>query len=162
VARSNPAAESWGVFMRSRMAAMKLNQAEFRRRMAAAGNDISKQTASQWANGDNAPDANTVLAVAQVLEARDTDALRAAGFDPVADRLEKQGVEGGGALRGEPVDPVIDYIMGMAELSMKFRQTLIDEYLEDQATIKRRARNMAQRLASRTGDGDDSDEAGAA
>lgn len=160
MARNNPAAESWGAFMRSRLAALQLNQAEFRRRMGAEGTDISKQTASQWANGDNAPDANTVLAVAQVLEARDTDALRAAGFDPVADRLEKQGTEGAAEPQGEPADPVIEYIMGMTGLSMKNRQTLVKEYLEDQALIRRRARNMAQRLAAH-GD-DDSDEAGAA
>jgi len=161
VARNNPAAESWGAFMRSHLASQRLNQAEFRRRMAAAGYDISKQTASQWANGENAPDANMVLAAAQVLNARDTDALRAAGFDPVAERLEQQGADGAGADQGNPVDPVVEEIMGMKHLSLKVRRALIDDYLDDRAQSERRARNMAQRLSEHGGSEDD-DEAGSA
>lgn len=91
VARNNPAAERWGAFIRSHLAKLKMSQADFGRRMEAEGYGISKQTVSQWANGENAPDANTALAVAQVLGAQDTEALRAAGFNPVADRLERRG-----------------------------------------------------------------------
>lgn len=167
MARNNPAAESWGAFMRSHLASSRSdrspnrpNQADFRRRMDAAGYDISKQTVSQWANGENAPDANTVLVVAEVLGVRDTDALRAAGFDPVADRLERQGVEAGQP-QGEPADPVVDFIMSLADLSMTARQTLVDEYLEEQALIRRYARKKAQRRALQVAD-DGDDEAGVA
>lgn len=152
VARNNPAAEAWGIFVRSHLARLKMSQANFGRRMDAAGYGISKQTVSQWANGENAPDANTALAVAQALGARDTEALRAAGFALVAQRMEEQGV------RVEPADPVVEEIMLMKHLSMRVRQTLIDQYTADRAMVERRAREMAQTWAAQ----DDDDEDGTA
>lgn len=145
-----PAAESWGAFMRSHLAKLKMDQADFGRRMDAAGYGISKQTVSQWFNGQNVPDANTVLAVAQVFDAQDTEALRAAGFDPVAQRIEKQRADTGAA---EPIDPVIQEIMSMMNLSLKHRQILVDEYLADQESVRRRARNVAKAANEHGGTG---------
>lgn len=147
VARSNPAAKSWGVFMRSHLARLKMSQADFQRLMDAAGYGISKQTVSQWANGENAPDANTALAVAQVMGAHDVEALRAAGFDPVADRIERRGIE---TEPNEPIDPVIQEIMALP-LGLKVRQALVAQYLADQEEVRRRARNTSKMMAEHSG-----------
>lgn len=163
VPRTNPAAEGWGVFMRTHFAKQKMNQAEFRRRMDAEGYDISKQTASQWFNGENAPDANKVLAAASVLEARDADALRAAGYTPVAKRIEQGNAEGAGSDRNAAgaVDPVIEEIMGMNHLGLKVRQALVSQYLADQEEVRRRARSLASVWDLRE-DGDNGDAGNAA
>lgn len=145
-----PAAESWGAFMRSHLAKLKMDQADFGRRMDAAGYGISKQTVSQWFNGANAPDANTVLAVAEVFGAQDTEALRAAGFDPVAQRLERRRV---GGEPTEPIDPVIQEIMNLTHLGLKVRQALVDQYLADQEDVRRRTRNVAKVVTEQSGAG---------
>jgi len=155
--RTNPAAESWGAFIRTHFAKLRMNQAEFRRRMDAEGYDISKQTASQWFNGENAPDANKVLTVASILDASDADALRAAGYAPVAERIERGSAENAGEDRAaarEAVDPIIEDIMGMTHLGLKVRQALISQYLAEQeeADLRReserkRARQRARDLA---------------
>jgi transcriptional regulator with XRE-family HTH domain len=148
VARNNPAAETWGAFMRSHLAKLKMNQADFGRRMEATGYGISKQTVSQWVNGENAPDANTALAVAQALGAQDAEALRAAGFGLVADRLENRDADTAGS---EPIDPVIQEIMGMTNLSLKFRQTMVAEYLAGQEEIRRRYRSVSKMASEESG-----------
>lgn len=150
VARSNPAAKSWGVFMRSHLARLKMSQADFQRLMDAADCGVSKQTVSQWANGENAPDANTALAVAQVMGARDVEALRAAGFDPVADRIEHRASE---TEPTEPIDPVIQEIMALP-LGAKVRQALVAQYLADQEEVRRRARNTSKMMAEHSGSAD--------
>ena len=148
VARNNPAAETWGAFMRSHLARLKMSQADFGRRMDDAGYGVSKQTVSQWANGENAPDANTVLAVTQVLGAQDTEALRAAGFGLVADRLEGLSA---GAPGSEPIDPVVQEIMGMTNLSLKNRQAMVDDYLAGQEEIRRRYRSVSRMVSEESG-----------
>jgi transcriptional regulator with XRE-family HTH domain len=125
-----------------------MSQADFQRLMDAADYGISKQTVSQWASGENAPDANTVLAVAQVLGAQDTEALRAAGFDPVADRIERRGT---GPEPTEPIDPVIQEIMGITNLSLKFRQTMVADYLAGQEEIRRRYRSVSKMASEESG-----------
>jgi len=158
VPRTNPAAESWGVFMRASAERLLMNQAEFRRRMDAEGYDISKQTASQWFNGENAPDANKVLAAAFVLEAEDADALRAAGYVPVAERIERGNVKGAGEndrAGDKAADPVIEEIMGLTHLGLKVRQALVAQYLADQEEVRRRARSLARAWDREDGDNGD-------
>jgi transcriptional regulator with XRE-family HTH domain len=145
----NPAAASWGVFLRSHLANRNLNQAEFGRRMEAAGYPISKQTASQWYNGENAPDANMALAVAAALGAQDTDALRAAGFDPVARRIAQGNAK---PEAQDPTDPIISEIMAMEHLGLKVRKALIAQYLADQEAARRRAQDLARAWAGQNGD----------
>jgi len=153
--RSNPAAESWGAFLRARLAALGMSQADFRRAMEREGFPISKQAASQWFNGENAADANTATVAASVLQADPAEAMRAAGYATAVERMRL----GGNAQRAaQPVDPIVEEIMAMTHLGIKVRQALVTQYLTDQEDVRRRARNLARVLPGDAGDGGDEPE----
>lgn len=159
MARSNPAAESWGAFVRLRLAALGMSQADLRRAMEAEGYPISRQAASQWFNGENAADPNMATIVATALRADPGDAMRAAGYATAVDRMRPDGnsLDGTPTEAARPVDPIIEEIMGMTHLGPKVRQALVAQYLADQEDARRRARNLAKAWAGENnGDSDNS------
>ena len=152
--RSNPAAESWGAFVRARLAALGMSQADFRRAMEHEGFPISRQAASQWFNGENAADANAATVAAAVLRADPAEAMRAAGYATAVDRMRPGG---DGHRAAQPVDPIVEEIMGMTHLGIKVRRALVAQYLQDQED----ARHRARKLARAWGDSDNSDDSAA-
>jgi transcriptional regulator with XRE-family HTH domain len=105
--RSKPAARTWGEYVRARTDALHMSQADLRRRMEDLGEPISRQTVSQWFNGVNAPEPDTVPIAAVALgdESPDT-AMRAAGFERIADAIAGRPLR----IAGEPPEPVDDAI----------------------------------------------------
>lgn len=164
--RNNPAAESWGAFVRKHMAALGMKQAELRRAMEAEGFPISRQAASQWFNGENAADPNMATIVATVLHADPAEALRAAGYAIAVERMRPDRGDNDATHRAvidEPVDPTIEEILGMTFLGAKVRRALIDQYLADKAVAdqmkedaRQRARNLAKAWSTNGDDSNDS------
>lgn len=150
MARSNPAAERWGAFVRARLAALNMSQADLRRAMEAEGFPISRQAASQWFNGDNAADPNMAAVAAGPLRVTPATALREAGYGVAVDRLLPGNGEAEKAT--EPADPIAEEIMGMTFLGLKVRQALLAEHRADKEDSARRLRDLAKSWGAQNGD----------
>lgn len=137
MARINPAGQSWGAWFRPRYAAMGMSGAEFAQRVADAGGSAttSKQTVSQWVNGQNSTDANTACVIAGIFGEFAADALRAAGYGIVADEMEDRTQRPG--RDPEPLDEGIRLILA--------RKSLTPE--QQAKEIARYKRRLAQLLA---------------
>lgn len=127
MARINPG-QAWGDWFRPRFQATGLSGVVFAQKVADAGGSptTSKQTVSQWVNGANSTDANTAVIIAAIFGESAADALRAAGFGPVADEM-------GGQLRlagvePEPLDEVVRLILRRKNLTPKQQATEIARY----------------------------------
>jgi hypothetical protein len=136
MARTNPAAETWGAWLRPLLAELDVSQAEFGKRVVAAGGTAKKQTVSQWYNGANAADPNNAVIVADVLGASRADALRAAGYGIVADAVN----DGPQARKGEAPDEAIRILLA--------RKDRTPEQLADAVLMynKRKDRLVAEML----------------
>lgn len=137
----------WWAWLQDQLKKLGMTAAELERR---SNGDITSATISYWKAGPHSAAPDKAIRVAEVLRADPAEALRAAGHDSIADLV---------GASSAPADPVIEEIMGMRRLSMKVRQTLIGQYLDDRALIERRARDMAQRWSEHADD-DGGDEAG--
>ena len=132
--RTNPAARTWGEYIRSRMSALGMTQADLRRRMEDLGEPISRQAASQWYNGENAADPDSALLVAVALEedAPET-AMRAAGYARIADALSGKPLHAG--LAPEPVDEGIRLILASTHLDDDGKADAIAHYKRRKARL---------------------------
>jgi transcriptional regulator with XRE-family HTH domain len=145
MARINPAGQSWGEWFRPRFTAMGMSGAEFAQRVADAGGSptTSKQTVSQWANGQNSTDADTAVIVAAIFREPPAHALRAAGFAVVAKSMEGAPVEGD--LAGPP-DPVIVRLLGLKGLTEEDKADLIDFHRKRKARLEADTVAMAETM----------------
>jgi transcriptional regulator with XRE-family HTH domain len=89
--------------------ARALTQTELRRLLERAGVETSRQTVSQWVNGDNVPLPDTVVVIAQILGTPPAEALRRAGHIRVAELVEHPAEND--TPTAPPVDPVIQRIL---------------------------------------------------
>lgn len=110
MARTNPDAQRFGAWLRPLVLARSLNQTDLRKRLEEAGIAVGRQTVSQWYNGDNTPQPDTVVLIAQILRVPAADALRQAGHLRVAELIEgTTAPEGGSATPA--IDPIIQEIL---------------------------------------------------
>lgn len=150
MARSNPTAERWGEFVRTRLALLGMSQADLRRAMEAEGHPISRQAASQWFKGENAADPNMAAVAAAPLRVTPATAMREAGYGVAVDRLLAGAGDSEKAV--DAADPIAEEIMGMTFLGLKVRQALLAEHLADKEDSARRLRNLAKAWAAQNGD----------
>lgn len=139
MARINLVGQSWGEWFRPRYLAMGMSGTEFAQKVADAGGSAttSKQTVSQWANGQNATDANTAVIVATIFGEPAEDALRAAGFGVVADAMGKRPLREAGG-EPEPLDEAIRIILARKTLTPEDQADAIAHY------NRRKARLLAE------------------
>ena len=141
--RSEPT--PWWSWLQGQLKKFDMTAAELERR---SNGDITSATISYWKAGPHGAAPDKAIRAAEVLRADVAEALRAAGHDKIADRVSET-----------PPDPVVEEIMGMKRLSVKVRQTLVGQYLDDRAMIERRAREAARRWSEHA-DEEGGDEAG--
>ena len=135
MARDNTNARTWGEYVRSRMTALGMTQADLRRRLEELGEPISRQTASQWYKGDNAADPDTVPVVSIALEDESPDeALRAAGLARIADAIAGRPLRIAGA-PPEPVDDGIRIILANSQLDADQKADAIAHYKRRKARL---------------------------
>ena len=100
----------FGRWLDNELTARAMTQAELRKLLAQAGVEASRQTVSQWVNGENIPVPDTVVVIAEILGLRPADALRKAGHGRVA--AWGEGARPSGELAtAPPVDPTIQAIL---------------------------------------------------
>jgi hypothetical protein len=112
------------------MTERRLGPTEIAKRASRIGGTFEKGAVSHWAAGDNVPDPTNAVLIARVLDEPPVAALRAAGYDDLADAYEH--------------DPVIELLdsMGMPGLT----DPIAKQYLADLETARTRAREQADRL----------------
>lgn len=127
MARTNPNAQRFGAWLRPLLAAHGWSQTDLRRRMEAEGEDVGRQTVSQWVTGTNVPGTDYIILMAQLLHADPAQALRAAGLKRTADWAE--GRQAGTDEPAEPADPKIEAIMADPNLPGDVKERVVAFYL---------------------------------
>ena len=81
------AAHQWGAWLQAQLARRGMKQVDL---VNASDGVIQSGTLARWIIGDNTASAPLAITVADLLDADDVAALRAAGHDAIADRLESK------------------------------------------------------------------------
>lgn len=126
MARPTPARQSWRTWFEPRFKATGLSGSQLADLIVEAGGKASKQAVSQWANGDNTAEPNTVVVIAMLWDEDPAAALRAAGHGIVADAV-------GGTLRlagarPEPIDAGILRVLARDDLTRERQARIIRSY----------------------------------
>jgi succinate dehydrogenase/fumarate reductase flavoprotein subunit len=131
MARSTPAGEGWGAWLNTHLGRRGWRQIDL---INASGDRLVPQTVSKWVKGQYAPDPNTVVIVAETLRVPLPDALRAAGYDTVADAMEKD-ASGQPDNQAEPIDDVERLILARKGLTPERKAEELARYRRRMARV---------------------------
>lgn len=106
-------------------------------------------TISFWRHGRSSASPETAVLVAKLLRANPAEALRAAGYDTLADLVDPS------VSSLAPDDPIVQEILNMRHLGMKVRLALIEQYKKDRDDVERRVRDLAGLIASQAAEQDE-------
>jgi transcriptional regulator with XRE-family HTH domain len=124
--RPSTARQSWRAWFEPRFKATGLSGNEFADRILEAGGKASKQAVSQWANGENTAEPNSVVIIATLFDEDPAEALRAAGHGIVADVVA--GTLRLAGARPTPLDEGIRRILARDDLTPKRQARIIESY----------------------------------
>lgn len=144
MARTKPEAQRFGAWLRPLLVARGLNQTDLRRLLETAGEEVGRQTISQWVNGLNVPETDSIILIAQILRADPAEALRAAGLTRTADLIEGRGAELIADV--EPPDPVIERILADPNLPADLKPRVVTYYLRRKQQAVEDAQEFTQGL----------------
>lgn len=118
-----PAGESWGKWLNTHLTARGWRQIDL---INASGGQLVPQTVSKWVKSLYAPDPNTVVTVAATLGEPLGEALRAAGYEAVADAMEQAAPET--PRDPSPDDIQVQRIMADGTRSLERRLEMVRRY----------------------------------
>lgn len=125
MARTNPAGERWAKWLNAQLEQHGWRQVDL---VNALGDRVARQTVNNWVAGKYAADADTAYIVAATLGTHPADALRAAGYDIVADALNGHPLPVGSEAAAEPVDEGIRLILGYKDRTPEQLAEAVDMY----------------------------------
>ena len=128
MARTNPAGERWAAWLNAQLAQRRWRQVDL---VNALGDRVARQTVNNWVAGKYAADADTAYIVAATLDAHPADALRAAGYDVVAEALNglpPSPADAGLDTGPEPADEGIRIILGRKDRTPEQLAEAVDMY----------------------------------